>query len=171
LNDKIAIEEIREMNPDGIILSPGPCTPKEAGICTELVKEFYNKIPIFGVCLGHQVIGEAFGSDIVKAKKILHGKTDNIVHNNQSIFSKVKPIFKSTRYHSLIIDKDSLSDDLEIIATSESDNTIMAIQHKKYPVFGVQVHPESYASECGNEIVDYFLNISKEVNHEHSKLS
>jgi anthranilate synthase component 2 len=171
LNDKITIKSIREMNPDGIILSPGPCTPKEAGICIEVVKELHKSFPIFGVCLGHQVIGKAFGSNIINAKKILHGKTDNIIHNNQSIFSNVKPLFKAARYHSLIIDSKSLSDNLRIIAVSKSDNTIMAIKHKIYPVFGVQFHPESYATECGNEIIDNFLKLAKEANHEYSKIS
>ncbi len=171
LNDQISIEEIRKLGPNAIVISPGPCTPKEAGICTDIVKEFYNSIPIFGICLGHQVIGEAFGSTIVRGNNIVHGKTDTIIHNNKSIFSRAKPLFTATRYHSLIIDRDSLKDDLEVIAISKSDGSIMAVRHKQYPVFGVQFHPESYASECADEIIDYFLNISKEVSHDYSKTS
>ena len=162
LNDKITITEIRDLNPEGIILSPGPCTPKEAGICIDVVKELHKDFPIFGVCLGHQVIGESFDSIVVNAGRIIHGKTEKIIHTSESIFQNIKSDFIATRYHSLIIDKESISDDLEVIATAESDNMIMAVQHKKYPVYGVQFHPESYATECGNEIADNFLRIVQE---------
>jgi anthranilate synthase component 2 len=146
--------------------------PKEAVICVELVKELKSEYPIFGFCLGHQVIGQVFGANVISAGRILHGKMDNIIHTNQTIFQNTKPMFKATRYHSLMIDHNA--DDLEVIATAKSDNIIMAVQHKEYPIFGVQFHPESYATECGKEIIDSFLNIvkiSKEGNYEHSKIS
>lgn len=174
LNDKITIDEIRKLNPDGIVLSPGPCTPKEAGICLEVVKKLKSEFPIFGVCLGHQVIGEAFGAKVINAGRILHGKMEKIVHENKTIFANVNNKFNATRYHSLMIEKETITDSLEIIATAESDNIIMAVQHKEYPIFGVQFHPESYATDCGAEIVDSFLNIIKismEGNYEHSKIS
>lgn len=162
LNDQITIEEIRSLNPEGIILSPGPCTPKEAGICIEVVKKLHKEYPIFGVCLGHQVIGEAFGSRVVGAGRILHGKMDHILHQEQSLFENIKTGFKATRYHSLIIEKDSLTPELEVIATAESDGMIMAVRHREYPVYGVQFHPESYATECGKQIADNFINMLKD---------
>lgn len=174
LNDKITIDEIRKLNPSGIVLSPGPCTPKEAGICLEVVKELKTEFPILGVCLGHQVIGEAFGAKVINAGRILHGKMEIIVHENKSIFANAKPMFSATRYHSLMIDKESITNNLEILATAKSDHIIMAVQHKEHPIFGVQFHPESYATECGIELADSFLNIIKvymEGNYEHSKIS
>lgn len=161
LNDKITVEGIKALNPDGIILSPGPCTPKEAGICIDVVKQLHTEYPIFGVCLGHQVIGEAFSSKVINAGRILHGKTDNIIHSGNTIFKNIKQNFTATRYHSLIIEKETISTELEIIATAMSDQMIMAVQHKKHPVYGVQFHPESYATESGNEIADNFLSIIK----------
>jgi len=157
LNDAIDIETIRTLNPDGILLSPGPCTPKEAGICVEVVKELHDTYPILGVCLGHQVIGEAFGSKVINAGRILHGKMDHINHKNHGLFNNIKQSFRATRYHSLIIERDSLSSCLQIEATAESDSKIMAIRHSDYPVFGVQFHPESYATEYGIEIADNFI--------------
>ena len=159
LNDQITIDAIRTMNPEGIILSPGPCTPKEAGICIEVVKELKTEYPIFGVCLGHQVIGEAFGSNVVNAGRILHGKMDRITHTSEAIFANMEDAFKATRYHSLIIDKETLSDELEILATAESDGMIMAVKHKTHPIYGVQFHPESYATENGHLIADNFISI------------
>ena len=161
LNDKITVEEIKTMNPEGIILSPGPCTPTEAGICIEVVRELYTDYPILGVCLGHQVIGQAFGSKIVHAGRILHGKIDYIRHDGKAIFEGINSGFQATRYHSLIIEGDALSKDLEVLARAISDDRIMAIRHREYPVYGLQFHPESYGTRYGELLADNFIKIMK----------
>jgi len=161
LNDQVSIEEIEKMKPDGIILSPGPCTPNEAGICTEVVKALGENYPILGVCLGHQVIGQAFGGKVVGAGRIIHGKTEAIHHSGQGLFENIMNKFKATRYHSLIIDKQSMPIELAITATGDSDGMIMAIQHREYPIYGLQFHPESYGTDYGKEMADNFIRLMK----------
>ncbi|RKX59819.1 MAG: anthranilate/aminodeoxychorismate synthase component II [Thermodesulfobacteriota bacterium] len=141
-NDKISIKEIEKLNPTYIIISPGPCTPKEAGISVDVVKHFAGKVPILGICLGHQCIGYAFSAKIIRAKRLMHGKTSQIFHDGKGIFRGLKNPFSAMRYHSLAIDPDTLSSDFEISAKAE-DGEIMGIRHKKYPLEGVQFHPES----------------------------
>jgi len=155
-NDEITISDIRNKSPDYLVISPGPCTPKEAGISIEAVREFSGKIPILGVCLGHQSIGSAYGARIIKANEIMHGKLSKISHNGEGIFTSLDNDFLATRYHSLVIEEDSLSKEFEITARSE-DGTIMAIQHRSDPVTGMQFHPESIATEHGKTILRNFL--------------
>ncbi len=155
-NDEISIEEIIKLNPEGIVLSPGPCTPNEAGICLEVIEKLKGLYPIFGVCLGHQAIGQAFGGKVVKTHP-MHGKVSEIFHQQKSLFKSIPSPFKATRYHSLIIEKESCPQDLEIIAET-AEGIIMAIAHKKHKIFGVQFHPESIASEYGLKIIENFLN-------------
>lgn len=159
-NDKITVDEALAMAPDGIILSPGPCTPNEAGICLDLVGAAAGKIPIFGVCLGHQAIAQAFGAHIVRASRLMHGKLSHIEHIGTGVFNNIATGFKATRYHSLTIEPASLPACLEVTARAE-DGTIMAIQHTEYPVHGVQFHPESIASEHGHALLKNFLDIMK----------
>ncbi|MFA5833094.1 MAG: aminodeoxychorismate/anthranilate synthase component II [Bacteroidota bacterium] len=156
-NDKITIEEIRKLNPQAIIISPGPCTPKEAGVSVPLIKEFYKKIPILGVCLGHQSIGEAFGGDVVKAPTVVHGKTSEVLHEGKGIFNSIPNRFLATRYHSLVIAPKTMPSELEVTARTE-DGVVMGVQHKKYPVFGVQFHPESIATQHGKVLLSNFVN-------------
>ena len=157
-NDAISVPEIREKSPDFLVISPGPCTPKEAGISVEVIREFSGQIPILGVCLGHQSIGSAYGADIIKANEIMHGKISKISHNGKGIFKNVEEKFLATRYHSLTIAESSLSEDFEITARSE-DGTIMAIQHKSDHITGIQFHPESIATEYGKVMLKNFLNM------------
>ncbi len=159
-NDKITVEEIRALNPLAIVLSPGPKSPKEAGICLDIVKKLFAKIPILGVCLGHQVIGEAFGAEVVIAGEIVHGKSSLIFHSRSELFQGVSLPFKAGRYHSLVIEKKSLPSSLEILAENEQ-GLIMAIRHKEYPCFGVQFHPESILTEEGKAIIRNFLFMEK----------
>ncbi len=159
-NDEVTVEEIKKLSPSGIIISPGPGWPKDAGISEELIREFYTKIPILGVCLGHQAIGEVFGGKIIHAKRIMHGKTSVIVHNQSGIFKDLPIPIKATRYHSLVIDPATLPNELEITATSEDDE-IMGVKHKDYPLFGVQFHPESIATEYGIKMIKNFVDIIK----------
>jgi anthranilate synthase/aminodeoxychorismate synthase-like glutamine amidotransferase len=157
-NDKISINQIIKKKYKKIIISPGPGNPKQAGNCIKIVKYFYKKIPIFGVCLGHQIIGEVFGSKVVVAKKLMHGKTSLINHNGLGVFKGLKNVLSGTRYHSLIIDKKSLSKDL-IITAETKDKIIMGIMHKKYNIHGVQFHPESIKTPQGMKILKNFLEI------------
>ena len=159
-NDKISSDKIISMNPKAIILSPGPCTPNEAGICLDLIDKCKSLFPILGICLGHQSIGQAFGGKIVQCAEIMHGKIDNIQHNNHPIFNSVKNEFKATRYHSLIIQNESLSKDFEIIAKTKN-NIIMAIAHKTKNIIGLQFHPESIGTTNGKTILKNFLDIIK----------
>ncbi|SNZ16063.1 anthranilate synthase component II [Hydrogenobacter hydrogenophilus] len=159
-NDQITLEEVQRSKPDAIVISPGPCTPKEAGISVDVIKRFYKEIPILGVCLGHQAIGYAFGANIVRAKKLMHGKTSLIYHTGEGIFKGIKNPFTAVRYHSLVIERESLPEVLKITAESE-DGEIMGIQHIEYPVFGVQFHPESVLSEAGMDLLRNFLEISQ----------
>jgi len=160
-NDQTTIEEIRELDPDAIVISPGPCSPKEAGISVKVVQELYRDYPILGVCLGHQSIGYAFGANIVRAKRLMHGKTSLITHTGEGIFSGIPNPFTAVRYHSLVIDERTLPPSLKVTARSEEDDEVMAIQHKEYPVFGVQFHPESVLSEAGMDILKNFLTIAQ----------
>jgi anthranilate synthase/aminodeoxychorismate synthase-like glutamine amidotransferase len=161
-NDKITIAEIETLNPDKIVISPGPCTPNEAGISLNVIRHFSTKKPILGVCLGHQSIGQAFGGDIVHANAIMHGKTSPIHHNNHSVFKGIESPFKATRYHSLVVNKASLPDCFDITAWTENDDgsldEIMGIQHKTLPVEGVQFHPESILTEQGHALLKNFLD-------------
>ena len=158
-NDKISIAEISEINPESIILSPGPCTPNEAGICLDVIRNFKDTIPILGVCLGHQSIGQAFGGKIIKTHP-MHGKVSKINHNQKGLFKDIPSPFEATRYHSLIIEKSTCPTEIEITATTE-DGIIMAIEHKEHKIFGVQFHPESILSEFGHQIIKNFFTISK----------
>jgi len=155
-NDKITVDEVEKADPEIIMISPGPCTPKEAGISVELVKRFKGKKPILGVCLGHQSIGEAFGASIVKANKLLHGKTSEIYHDKKGMYKGIENPFIATRYHSLIIDPDTLSKDFEISAWTDEDE-IMGIRHKKYMIEGVQFHPESILTVRGKDLLRNYL--------------
>jgi anthranilate synthase/aminodeoxychorismate synthase-like glutamine amidotransferase len=156
-NDKISIEEINKLNPQYIVISPGPCTPNEAGISLQLIEAFKGKIPILGVCLGHQSIGQAFGGKIVHAQTIMHGKTSKISHNNKGVFRGIKNPFIATRYHSLVIEKQTLPNCFDITAWTD-DNEIMGIKHKELAVEGVQFHPESILSEHGHDLLKNFLD-------------
>ncbi len=160
-NDRIQIDAIRELKPAHIMISPGPCTPNEAGISLEIINEFAGKVPILGVCLGHQCIGQAFGGKIVHANKIMHGKTSMIHHQNTGVFSGLNNPFEATRYHSLVIEQHSLPDTLEVTAWTEtadgSIDEIMGVRHKTLPVEGVQFHPESILTEHGHDLLRNFL--------------
>ncbi len=155
-NDETTIDEIRRLKPKGIVISPGPCTPKEAGISVDVIREFYRSVPILGVCLGHQSIGYAFGGKIIRAKRLMHGKVSEITHTGEGIFKGIPSPFRAVRYHSLAVDKNSLPEFLKVTAWSE-DGEVMGIQHKELPLFGVQFHPESVLSEYGMEMLRNFL--------------
>jgi anthranilate synthase/aminodeoxychorismate synthase-like glutamine amidotransferase len=158
-NDKVGVGQVLSAKPSAIVLSPGPCTPNEAGICLELISAAAETTPILGVCLGHQAIGQAFGGKVVRAKELMHGKLSAITHRGTGIFADVPNAFQGTRYHSLVVERDSLPDCFEI--TAEAGDTIMGIQHKKLPVHGVQFHPESIASEHGHRILRNFLTLAE----------
>ena len=155
-NDQITINEIEELKPKHIVISPGPCRPDQAGISIEVVNKFKGKIPILGVCLGHQAIGQAFGGKIVHAKTIMHGKPSLINHNNQGVFKELKNPFTATRYHSLVVEKISCPDCFDITAWTD-DEEIMGIKHKTLPIEGVQFHPESILSEHGHDLLRNFI--------------
>ncbi len=156
-NDKITIEEIRKLAPDRIVLSPGPKSPKEAGICMDVVKEFYDKIPMLGICLGHQCIGEALGGTVSYAKTLFHGKQSLITHDGSSIFTGIDTPVKVARYHSLAVQRDTLPDCLKVLAETE-DGEIMAMRHLEYPVVGLQFHPESIYTQHGKRMIENFIN-------------
>lgn len=158
-NDKITIEQIKELAPKFIVISPGPKTPSQAGISKDVIKCFSGTIPILGVCLGHQSIGEVFGGKTIHAKQLMHGKTSEISHNNHFLFNCIKSPFIATRYHSLVIDETTFPTDLEVIARSMDDNEIMAVAHKTHQTYGVQFHPESICSPDGLQILENFLNL------------
>lgn len=157
-NDQISVADIKKKNPGWIVISPGPCTPKEAGISVPLIKEMAGKIPILGVCLGHQAIGAAFGGNIIRASKIMHGKTSLIEHDGKNLFAGIENPFVATRYHSLIIEKETIPADLEITAWTK-EGEIMGVRHKQWKVEGVQFHPESILTEVGKRILENFLNL------------
>jgi para-aminobenzoate synthetase component II len=155
-NDEIDLEGIEALAPDHILISPGPCSPNEAGISLSLIEHFKGKIPIFGVCLGHQSIGQAFGGEVVRAEKLMHGKTSEIHHDEKSIFAGMPTPFTATRYHSLIVRRETLPDCLEITAETD-EGEIMGLRHKEYPIEGVQFHPESIITEHGLTMLRNFL--------------
>jgi anthranilate synthase component 2 len=155
-NDEITVDDVEAMKPERIVVSPGPCTPKEAGISVPLIERLSGKIPILGVCLGHQSIGQAFGARIVHARTLMHGKTSAISHNGQGVFNGLPNPFIATRYHSLVIDRETLPECLEITAWAD-DGEIMGVRHKTLNVEGVQFHPESILTEHGHELLEHFL--------------
>ena len=157
-NDKISIEEIKKLNPTHIVISPGPGRPSEAGISEDVIKEFGRNIPLLGVCLGHQGIGEVFGGKVIRADKLMHGKTSQIYHNNNPIFKGLSNPFEATRYHSLIVEKKSLPGVFQITAWTK-DNEIMGIAHKNFPIWGVQFHPESILTKEGKQLLKNFINL------------
>ena len=159
-NDALTVDEAMGKNPSAIIVSPGPCDPSSAGICVDLIKRAAPEIPIFGVCLGHQSIGEAFGGNVVRASQIMHGKLSPVRHTNSSVFKDLPEGFEATRYHSLTVERDSLPDCLQITAETD-DGTIMGLSHKQHPSHGVQFHPESIASEYGMTLMENFLKIAE----------
>lgn len=159
-NDAITPAEALDMKPDGIVISPGPCDPDRAGICLEMIGETKGKLPLLGVCLGHQCIGQHFGGTVLRAPVPMHGKMSQISHTGKGIFEGIPTPFPATRYHSLMVRRDDLPDCLEITAESE-DGVIQGLTHKTLPLFGVQFHPESIASENGHKILENFLNLSK----------
>ncbi len=160
-NDKISLDEIEAMAPEGIVLSPGPATPNEAGICLALIDRFKATTPILGVCLGHQAIGQALGGDVVRAPSLMHGKTSRVNHNGKGLFRGLNAGFEATRYHSLIVERETLPRDLDVTAWTD-DGLIMGMQHRTLPLHGVQFHPESIASENGHALLQNFLNLSRD---------
>jgi anthranilate synthase/aminodeoxychorismate synthase-like glutamine amidotransferase len=157
-NDKLSLEEIEDLRPTHIVISPGPGRPKDAGLSNKVIEEFSGRIPILGVCLGHQCLAEVFGGKIISAPKLMHGKTSMIYHKGEGIFKAIPSPFEATRYHSLIVEKKSLPAILKIIAKTK-DNEIMALKHKRFPVWGVQFHPESILTEHGKVLLKNFINL------------
>ncbi len=163
-NDQISLDEIAERAPTHLIVSPGPCTPREAGISCEVIKRFAGEIPLLGVCLGHQSIGHAFGAEIVRAERLMHGKTDLIYHDAQGLFAGLASPIEATRYHSLVIKPGTLSEEFEVSAWADAPRggrEIMAIRHKELPLYGLQFHPESFLTECGFDLLRRFLAVSQ----------
>ncbi|HCU23966.1 MAG TPA: anthranilate/aminodeoxychorismate synthase component II [Deltaproteobacteria bacterium] len=156
-NDEVSVEEIRALQPESVVISPGPCTPNEAGISLELIRRLSGEVPILGVCLGHQAIGQAFGGKVVRAQNVMHGKTSAIQHDGRTLFQGLDNPFTATRYHSLLVEKESFPESLEISAWTEAKE-IMGLRHKKYFVEGVQFHPESILTEAGKALLKNFLN-------------
>jgi len=161
-NDQVSVTEVEAMRPERIVVSPGPCTPQDAGISIELIRHFTGKVPVLGVCLGHQALGEAFGGKVIRAKKLMHGKTSPVEHDGKTIFRGVKSPMTATRYHSLIVSDRDLPPELEVSAhTTEADGTrvIMGLRHRKFPVEGVQFHPESVLTDAGKKLISNFLGL------------
>ena len=160
-NDEITVEHVGELAPEHIVISPGPCTPNEAGVSVETIKQYAGKIPILGVCLGHQSIGQAFGGDVIRAKQVMHGKTSPVYHKSQGVFAGLAIPFKATRYHSLVLDQTTLPECLEVTAWTQNEDgsieEIMGVRHKTLQVEGVQFHPESILTENGHEMLANFL--------------
>ena len=163
-NDALSVQDALALAPKAILLSPGPCAPDQAGICLPLLRAAPEDMPVLGVCLGHQSIGQAYGGDVIRAKTLMHGKTSQIHHNNQGIFKDLPNPFTATRYHSLAVKRETLPDDLEITAWTE-DGEIMGVQHKTRPIHGVQFHPESIATEGGHQLLSNFLDLAGIENH------
>ncbi|GJM17030.1 MAG: glutamine amidotransferase [Thermodesulfobacteriota bacterium] len=159
-NDKIELEDIGRLNPDMMVVSPGPCTPKEAGISVEAIKEFAGRMPILGVCLGHQSVASAYGAEIIRADRLLHGKTSEIHHDGKGIYKNIPDPFEATRYHSLLVNKKTLPDIFEITAWTD-EGEIMGIRHKKHLIEGVQFHPESILTKHGKDLLKNFITIAK----------
>ncbi len=158
-NDQITVNKIRALRPKRIVISPGPGRPEDAGISCAVIREFAGKIPLLGVCLGHQAIGYVYGGRIVQAKHLMHGKTSLIYHNKKAIFKGIPNPFEATRYHSLVVERKSLPDCLEVIAWTKTDNEIMGLKHKQHPVWGVQFHPESILTKAGKDILRNFVKV------------
>lgn len=161
-NNQITVQEISERNPSHLVISPGPCNPDKAGISLEVASYFAGKLPMLGVCLGHQSIGQANGSKIVRAKQLMHGKTDNIHHDNQGLFAGLPNPFTATRYHSLVIQPETLAEDFELSAWADGPDgqrEMMAIRHRELPVFGLQFHPESFLTTVGTELLKRFISV------------
>ncbi|MGQ3674692.1 anthranilate synthase component II [Xanthobacter sp. TB0139] len=167
-NDALSVDEVLAEKPEAIVLSPGPCTPNEAGICCDLIARAGDKVPIFGVCLGHQSIGQVFGGEVVRAPEPMHGKMSEILHQGKSVFRGINGSFQATRYHSLIVKRETFPDSLEITAET-SDGIIMGLAHKTLPIHGVQFHPESIASEHGHTLLRNFLEIADSFNAARAK--
>jgi para-aminobenzoate synthetase component II len=161
-NDQITLEAIAELHPDRILISPGPCSPKESGLSNEIIRRFSSRIPTLGVCLGHQCIGHTFGGNVIVNYRMMHGKTSLIKHNGKDLFENMPNPFSATRYHSLVIERSSLPDCLEITAETE-EGEIMGVKHRQYPIWGVQFHPESILSENGRQILANFLKLQAPV--------
>jgi len=162
-NDQVTLSELEGMRPEHIVISPGPCTPHEAGISVDLVRHFAGKVPILGVCLGHQAIGEAFGGQVVRAAQIMHGKTSSVVHDNKTIFQGLPMPMTATRYHSLIVEEKNLPAELEVSAWTTDKNgsrTVMGLRHRQCPVEGVQFHPESVLTDAGKKLIGNFLRVA-----------
>jgi anthranilate synthase/aminodeoxychorismate synthase-like glutamine amidotransferase len=157
-NDELTVDEVESLAPERVLLSPGPCTPQEAGISIDLIQRFAGKIPILGVCLGHQAIGAAFGGEVVRAPKLMHGKTSEVEHDGKTIFTGIDSPMTCTRYHSLIVSDQNLPGDLEVSART-ADGTIMGLRHRQYPVEGVQFHPESVLTDDGKRLIKNFLEL------------
>jgi anthranilate synthase/aminodeoxychorismate synthase-like glutamine amidotransferase len=157
-NDKITLEEIAALAPKRIVISPGPCTPKEAGVSVPLIQRFAGKIPILGVCLGHQAIGQAFGGEVVRNYRVVHGKTSLIYHDGRGVFENLPNPFEATRYHSLVVKRETMPDCLEITAET-AEGEVMGIRHKEYPIEGVQFHPESVMTHVGKDLLRNFLRL------------
>jgi anthranilate synthase/aminodeoxychorismate synthase-like glutamine amidotransferase len=157
-NDEITLEQIAELEPERIVISPGPCTPKEAGISCDVLREFGGKVPIFGVCLGHQCMGDVYGGEVVRAGRLMHGKTSPILHTGKNVFAGLPSPFEATRYHSLLVRRESLPDCLEVTAWTE-EGEIMGLAHKELPVYGVQFHPESILTSEGKRLLGNFLKL------------
>ena len=155
-NDQISIDQIQSLNPDKILVSPGPCSPKESGLSNDIIRAFGPRIPLLGVCLGHQCIGHVFGGDVIVNYRMMHGKTSSIYHNGKGLFEGLPSPFTATRYHSLVIRRESIPDCLEITAETE-EKEIMGVRHREFPIFGVQFHPESILTEHGRQILKNFL--------------
>ena len=157
-NDSLTVDQMRELKPERIVISPGPGVPNDAGITLDAVRCFSGKVPVLGVCLGHQAIGQAFGGSIIQAPVLMHGKTSEICHDSQTIFRGIPYRFKATRYHSLIVERESLPDELEVSATTP-EGVIMGLRHRKLPIEGVQFHPESVMTEYGKQMIENFLKL------------
>ena len=160
-NDEVDLDGIAALKPERLVISPGPCTPNEAGVSVAAIQEFAGKLPILGVCLGHQSIGAAFGATIVRAGRIMHGKTSEVEHDGCGLFNGIENPFTATRYHSLVIAPETLPDDLEVTARACDDQEIMGVRHKKYPIWGIQFHPESILTETGMAILKNFLSLPR----------
>lgn len=158
-NDEITVEEIHQLGPERICISPGPCTPNEAGVSCDVIREFGATLPILGVCLGHQAIGQVYGGEVVRAAQLMHGKTSMIEHDGRGVFELLETPFEATRYHSLIVSRDSMPDCLEV--TAWCDDLVMGVRHKEYPVHGVQFHPESILTEGGKKLLGNFLAMQR----------
>ena len=161
-NDRVTVDEVGGLRPERIVVSPGPCTPREAGISIDLIRHFAGRVPVLGVCLGHQAIGEAFGGKVIRAPHLMHGKTSQVRHDGRTVFAGLASPLTATRYHSLMVQEDGLPDELEVSAyTTEADGsrTIMGLRHKKFPVEGVQFHPESVLTEQGKKMVENWLRM------------